>query len=157
MPADPILTVRNGEAFAVTAPGPLPIERFRREVIESVARGGRVAAFFARRETDARRSLTAVIAADAESSLRVLSTVVEREYPSLTPDCPQVHWFEREVFEQQGLIPAGHPWLKPIRFTAGASTDQVAFRSAKERPFAERKATKCGVTDFFRDGRRRGA
>ncbi len=150
MPADPILTVRNGQAFAVTAPGSLPIERFRRDVIESVARGGRIAAFFARRETDTRRSLTAVIAADAESSLQVLSAVVEREYPSLTPDCPQVHWFEREVFEQQGLIPVGHPWLKPIRFTApDPPADNVVLRAATERPFGERKATKCGVTDFF--------
>lgn len=140
MPADPILTVRNAEAFAVTALGPLPMERFRREVLESVVRGGRVAAFFGRRETGAHRSLTAVMAAEAESSLRVLSTLAEREYPSLTPDCPQVHWFEREVFEQQGLIPAGHPWLKPIRFTTPAS----------DGPAANPNARVCGVTDFFR-------
>ncbi|MCU0874017.1 MAG: NADH-quinone oxidoreductase subunit C, partial [Pirellulaceae bacterium] len=141
MPADPILTVRNAEAFAVTAPGPLAIERFRREVIESVARGGRVAAFFARCGTEARRSLTAVIATDAESSLRVLATEVEREYPSLTPDCPQVHWFEREVFEQQGLTPTGHPWLKPIRFSTPAFGGPAT---------AEGNARVCGVTDFFR-------
>ena len=37
-------------------------------------------------------------------------------FPSLTPDCPQVHLFEREIAEQFGLQPDGHPWLKPVRF-----------------------------------------
>jgi len=23
--------------------------------------------------------------------------------------------FEREVWEQHGLVPEGHPWLKPVR------------------------------------------
>jgi len=143
MLADSIPSVRNGEAFAAAAP--LPLERFRREVIDSVARGSRVAAFFARRETGegergSRSVLTAVMAADAESSLRVFSTMAEHTYPSLTPECAQLHWFEREVFEQQGLLPAGHPWLKPIRFTAPAQRDAAGVRPA---------AADCGVTDFF--------
>jgi len=37
-------------------------------------------------------------------------------YPSLTPECPQAHLFEREMAEQYGLRPQGHPWLKPVRF-----------------------------------------
>jgi hypothetical protein len=143
MPADSIPSVRNGEAFAAAAP--LSLERFRREVLDSVASGGRIAAFFARRETDeGERSspavLTAVTASDAESSLRVFSTTAEGTYPSLTPECAQLHWFEREVFEQQGLVPAGHPWLKPIRFTAPAQRD-----AARVHPVA----AACGVTDFF--------
>src|ERR1035438_10631121 len=28
--------------------------------------------------------------------------------------------FEREVWEQYGLLPQGHPWLKPVRRSAGA-------------------------------------
>ena len=35
--------------------------------------------------------------------------------PSLTPDCPQAHLFEREIAEQCGVVPRGHPWLKPVR------------------------------------------
>ena len=34
----------------------------------------------------------------------------------MTPDCPQVHLFEREIAEQWGVVPEGHPWLKPVRF-----------------------------------------
>ena len=32
-----------------------------------------------------------------------------RSYPRLTPDCPQAHWFEREIAEQWGIQPAGPP------------------------------------------------
>ena len=36
-------------------------------------------------------------------------------YPSLSPDYPAVQLFEREIFEQYGIKPEGHPWLKPVR------------------------------------------
>jgi Ni,Fe-hydrogenase III large subunit len=60
--------------------------------------------------------LFAVMAQDAEGTLAVGSTSVGDSYPALTPDCPQVHWFEPELAEQWGVKPEGHPWLKPIRF-----------------------------------------
>jgi Ni,Fe-hydrogenase III large subunit len=37
----------------------------------------------------------------------------------MTPQCPEVHLFERELNEISGLAPVGHPWLKPVRFAAG--------------------------------------
>jgi len=49
-------------------------------------------------------------------TLSLSSTDVAEKYPSLTPECPQAHWFEREIAEQCGVIPQAHPWLKPIRF-----------------------------------------
>ena len=36
-------------------------------------------------------------------------------YPALTLIQSQAHLFEREVWEQHGLKPEGHPWLKPVR------------------------------------------
>ena len=45
---------------------------------------------------------------------------MDANYPSLTPDCPAAQGFEREIFEQWGIRPEGHPWLKPIRFTPSA-------------------------------------
>ena len=44
-----------------------------------------------------------------------------QSYPSLTAECPAFHWFEREIREQTGIVPEGHPWLKPIRFENGAA------------------------------------
>jgi Ni,Fe-hydrogenase III large subunit len=64
-------------------------------------------------------SLVAVLAYDADNTLAVgRSTPVSGSYPSLTVDHPQAHLFEREVWEQHGLTPEGHPWLKPVRQTA---------------------------------------
>jgi Ni,Fe-hydrogenase III large subunit len=37
-------------------------------------------------------------------------------YPSLTVKFPAAQIFERELWEQTGLVPEGHPWLKPVRF-----------------------------------------
>jgi Ni,Fe-hydrogenase III large subunit len=58
----------------------------------------------------------AVIAFDADNTLAVgRSTPVAKGYPSLTLRHPQAHLFEREIWEQHGLTPEGHPWLKPVR------------------------------------------
>ncbi|MDD2880412.1 MAG: NADH-quinone oxidoreductase subunit C [Rhodoferax sp.] len=39
-----------------------------------------------------------------------------QNYPSLTASFPAAQIFERELWEQTGLVPQGHPWLKPVRF-----------------------------------------
>ncbi len=48
--------------------------------------------------------------------LAVRATRVENdEFPSLTPDLPAAQALERALFEQHGVRPLGHPWLKPLR------------------------------------------
>ena len=39
-------------------------------------------------------------------------------YPSLTAECEPFHMFEREIAEQFGIRPEGHPWLKMVRYHA---------------------------------------
>jgi len=82
---------------------------FRQGVIEAVEDGARIVALFGP------SPLMSVLARGHTSELLWAATEAEASYPSLTPDCPQAHWFEREIAEQNGLIPRGHPWLKPIR------------------------------------------
>ena len=60
--------------------------------------------------------LIAVLACRETGDFAVAASVVGDSYPALTPDCPQANWFEREIAEQWGVCPQGHPWLKPIRF-----------------------------------------
>jgi len=81
--------------------------------------------------------LMCILARDERGDLAVVSAGAASEFPSLLPDCPQAHWFEREIREQWGLTPAGHPWLKPIRFQPP--------RGAAAPPPPE-----IGVADFFR-------
>ena len=65
--------------------------------------------------------LLAVLADGHAGTIAVLATEVGREYPALTPALPAAHWFEREIFEQTGIVPRGHPWLKPVRKRADAT------------------------------------
>src|SRR5439155_6044939 len=72
-------------------------------------------AFFGMPETGGQTLLLAVLADDESGVLGAAAMVVADSYPALTPDCPEAHLFEREIAEQCGVIPAGHPWLKPVR------------------------------------------
>jgi len=84
-----------------------------------LTRGARLCAWFGVPEGGETR-LVAVLAFDADNTLAVArSTPFTGSYPSLTTTHPQAHLFEREVWEQHGLTPEGHPWLKPVRRMAG--------------------------------------
>lgn len=40
----------------------------------------------------------------------------ENVYPSFSLDFPAFHVLERELWEETGITPLGHPWLKPLRY-----------------------------------------
>ncbi len=120
-PAAP-LALRNGEAFDAAAPERLPFADFRRRVIDACAAGHRLAALFARPDPGA-FTCWAILADDAAGLLHLLAADLPARFPSLTPDCPQAHAFERELAEQYGVHPEGHPWLKPVRRPNPADTD----------------------------------
>jgi Ni,Fe-hydrogenase III large subunit len=96
-----------------------PAPEFVAVTAAELARGGRLCAWFGVPENSGTR-LVAVVAYDADNTLAVgRSAPVAASYPALTLQHPQAHLFEREVWEQHGLVPAGHPWLKPVRRQAG--------------------------------------
>ena len=108
----------NGQAIDRAAIPVLDVEAFGQALADGVAAGQRVSALFgmASPAADAVR-LHAVLADDARSVLfAAAADVTQREYPSFTPRCPQAHLFEREIAEQFGVRPLGHPWLKPVRY-----------------------------------------
>ncbi len=88
--------------------------------------GGRALAYFAVPEDGAHRLLLA-IGFDREGAVEVYSTrVAGPSFRALTPSFPELHLFEREIWEQSGLRPEGHPWLKPIRFNTPGAVPGVA-------------------------------
>ncbi|MDY0225984.1 MAG: NADH-quinone oxidoreductase subunit C, partial [Desulfomicrobium apsheronum] len=98
--------------------------RLTDEMLES---GARLCSWFGVPDHDG-TILVAVLALDAESTLAVArSEPVGGSYPSLTPKHPQAHLFEREVWEQHGLVPVGHPWLKPVRHAYGNAPANAPF------------------------------
>ncbi len=110
------LSCRNGELIRFRDIPKLKFEDFAEAVIGTVQGGDRLIALFAQPD-DNEHQLYAVTTARDEGALRICSSRVKDTYPSLTPQCPQAHWCEREIAELWGVTPKGHPWLKPIRFS----------------------------------------
>ena len=109
------LTTRNAESVRLADVPTVPVEDFRAWLVFETGRGGRIVSWFGWPEGDRLRML-GVVAHDAAGELVLASTVVGEKFDSITPECPEAHWFERELAEQWGVEPVGHPWLKPIRF-----------------------------------------
>lgn len=137
------LSVRNGEAAPLQDLPVLGEHEFRGSVLALISAGARISAFFGYPlENDAVR-LIIVLAQERTGSLLLASMDTQDAYSALTPDCPQAHWFEREIAEQWHIDPVGHPWLKPIRFHA-------SYRTGQTPPSATDKTDLTpGVTRFF--------
>jgi Ni,Fe-hydrogenase III large subunit len=113
------VTLVNGGAVPLAEVPILGFDAFAEELVGEVARDGRVAAFFASPAAgDEGFDLFALVARDWRGNLSLMRTRVKESYPSLTPRSPQLHLFEREIAEQYGIVPEGHPWFKPVRFHA---------------------------------------
>ena len=108
--------VRNGDTAALAEIPALPFADFREQLLQACESNARIASFFGQPAGGDKVRLLAVLAHDAEGQLALWQTEVEGGFQSLTPDCAQAHWFEREIAEQWNVQPKGHPWLKPIRF-----------------------------------------
>ncbi|NTV53125.1 MAG: hydrogenase [Candidatus Firestonebacteria bacterium] len=114
------LRAHNAVAFPRTDIPLLPFAEFKNNLKKSIQTQGRLAALVGREAEHDRIRLLAVIARDAAGELFLFETEVGEEYPSFTPDLPQAQGFERELAEQWGVVPFGHPWLKPLRFQRSA-------------------------------------
>lgn len=93
----------------------LDYAQFEESLLVEVAADARVASYFGRPVAED-IEIIAILAHDWRGDLALLRTRVKDAFPSLTPQCPQLHLFERELAEQYGVRPEGHPWLKPARF-----------------------------------------
>jgi len=136
-----VLTIANASAVPLDDVPRLDLAAFRGLIVGAPARGRRVSALFARPATrgDARLELLVVLAADADGLLELAAAGLGDTLASMTPACPEVHLFEREIAEQWGVTVEGHPWAKPVRF------QPPRLARVDGRP-----APEIGVTDFYR-------
>ncbi|MGA2478870.1 MAG: NADH-quinone oxidoreductase subunit C [Spirochaetia bacterium] len=137
------LAVRNGQGAALSTLPLLPLKSFRDLVIRGAADGLEIASLFARPEGAAGSApaflLYAFLCDRRAGVLRAAVTRVDKSWPSLTPECPAAHLFEREIAEQWNITPEGHPWLKPVR-----------FQPPMEGALSGRASPRVGDADFFR-------
>jgi Ni,Fe-hydrogenase III large subunit len=140
-----LATIANGRTIGLDSIPTLPCDDFFRVILTNVALGQRVTALFgASSKNTSVTQLYVVLADDDEKELLVGRTEIEGDqFTSLTPRCPQVHMFEREIAEQFGLKPIDHPWLKPVRYH-----HSWTGRDAWNRP--ANQALLPGVGDFYR-------
>lgn len=133
---DRFAELTSGVAFPLSGIPTLQIEALQAALVNLVAEGCRVSAFFgallpkaqggtdlassaieAPGGTDLAVELYAILADDGANRILAARAVVEGgEFSSIAEVCPQVHLFEREIAEQFGLVPVGHPWFKPVRY-----------------------------------------
>jgi Ni,Fe-hydrogenase III large subunit len=114
-----------------------PLAELVSKTSAELGRGARLCSFFGLPESDGTR-IVAVIAFDADNTLAVARSLPSRgEYPSLTVEHAQAHLFEREIWEEFGLTPVGHPWLKPVRKGAGNAPANGEFFRVEGREIHE--------------------
>ncbi len=134
-----LLIRRNAEPAPLAQVPVVPIGEFRTTILDAVRAECRVASFFGR-QVEGAIELVAVLTDQETSELGFVRTrVTDDRFESLTPECPQVHLFEREIAEQFGIEPLGHPWLKRVRFEPSSRPGHHLFSEPVP-----------GVTDFFR-------
>ncbi len=142
--------IRNGQNIAVQELPLLSETHFIETLAGLLSNGGRLCSFFglpAKTGLPGKTApnvadpieLWAVCADDIHGKLHLCRGLcTSGHFPSLTPDFPQAHLFEREIHEQTGAVPDGHPWLKPVRFP---------FRSPE---YTAGTHSTIGEMDFFR-------
>jgi Ni,Fe-hydrogenase III large subunit len=122
--------IKNLESVSLNEIPRLLIDDLRSQLIEKIKSGSRLVQLFADKESDG-ITLYAIVADDKNSRLGVASSKipVRSSYRSFTSEVPCASLFERELFEQCGIRPDGHPWLKPIRKgIAGVDPAQTPFQ-----------------------------
>jgi len=132
--------MRCVHVFDLTSCAPLPEPEFREFLAQATAADDRLLAFFAEEPSHGEFLLHAVLGGAvpgrcAHGSLRVGG----RGFGTFTDVCPAAHWFEREIYDQFGVVPEGHPELKPLRFHEGWPRRHFPARSgAAPEPEARR-------------------
>ncbi len=121
---DRSLTLRQGQCVEIPAVPTIPAAELADHLVRSRERGGRLANLFGRRMPNGSVLIYAFVAFDPEARIEVTAGSVSPAadgklmYPAVTPRWPAAQAFEREIAEQFGVIPVGHPWLKPLRYHA---------------------------------------
>jgi Ni,Fe-hydrogenase III large subunit/Ni,Fe-hydrogenase III component G len=113
--AAPFRRLTNRRTVALQdVPAPA-IDDFRRALAEAVNDGWRIVALFGTPDGRDSLRLVVIVADDERGRLGAATAVVEQRYPAITEACPQAGRFEREIAEQCGAVPEGHPSLAPVR------------------------------------------
>lgn len=154
-----MIKILNAQSIPLSSIIPLEFEAFSNAIVKAVSEGKRVCAYFGvPGEMPNLTGVYALLADDNRNQLMVARSNIEGPaFQSITPRCPQVHLFEREIAEQFGLVATGHPWFKPVRYihswtgkdpwcegSSGDADAGVVGDAGSDKPILP------GVGDFYR-------
>jgi Ni,Fe-hydrogenase III large subunit len=110
---DNLLKIQNGIAITRSLIPQVSYDVFFKTLSDFVKNDGFIVQFFAYQE----ESTNKLVAVVRNSELYVIGTEVGNSFKSLTGAVSEkFHMFEREIAEQFGINPDGHPWLKMVRY-----------------------------------------
>ncbi|MFO0722580.1 MAG: hydrogenase [Myxococcota bacterium] len=118
----------NGKPYLVVSAEGLPrlsLEAWAEATLARVEAGARLVSMFGRPD-QAGVVVTSVLEGDGLVVIRGVGGA-GASYPALTPRHSPAQHFEREIWEQTGLVPAGHPWLKPIRYQGARQREMSSY------------------------------
>ena len=136
---------QNGQAVSLMDVPVLDLETFRETIIEQCNGATRLISMFGHAHNAGQIRIYAILADHSRATIMpfAMDLFDGDTYPSLTPDCPQAHNFEREIAEQWGVVPLGHPWLKPLRYHPSYRPGRDAWSRVAGAPILP------AVTDYF--------
>ena len=138
--------LKNGSRIPLKDIPAMPEQDFTDALVGGIAGGLRISSYFGAADSagGGPTTLYALLADDGHNRLLAARTRIEGgTFPSISAACPQAQLFEREIAEQFGLIPAGHPWFKPVRYVR-SWTGRDAWKRERGAPILP------GVGDFYR-------
>jgi len=110
---------------------PVDLDAWAAACAQAMSAGKRLLTLFGRTDGDDGVVTTAVMlgSESGESRRNVLRGRGRRgdAFASLTATHPAAQMLERELWEQTGLQPTGHPWLKPVRFEGERQQHMVDY------------------------------
>lgn len=108
------LSIKPSEGIALSAIPDLSFQHFYDHCLELVNQNAQLVQFFAF-ESHSKLKIMAVFRLDG---LYIMQSDLPETYESLTKQCEKFNLFERELAEQYGVLPEGHPWFKAVRYHA---------------------------------------
>jgi hypothetical protein len=98
----------------------LEVEPWVTALREKLAAGAYPVTLFGENESESRIRVWSLLGDATDHVLWMTSTRMGKDHASVASlghDFPAMNYFECELFEQTGIVPERHPWLRPVRTT----------------------------------------
>lgn len=93
------------------------LSAWREQVAQALRQGQRLLSLFGRTQAPSRHVVvTALLLTHGGLTVLRGQGQLGETYQSLSTEFPAAQIYERELWEQTGIVPTQHPWLKPVRF-----------------------------------------